>query len=221
MKNIIIIGGGNQAQYVIDIVEKEGKYRIAGIIDSVKDIGEEVYGYKVIGKQDNLKELIERYQIYGYITAIGDNLNRYRVNHYIQYQYQSIKLVNAIHPTVPIGNNVTLGRGIVAMAGAIINPGAKIEDGVFLATGAQVEHDCIISSHASISAGTVLGGHVKLGILSALTLNVTVLDRIVIGDNVVVGAGSLVLKDIPNYVLAYGNPCKIIRERKLGEKFLK
>ena len=45
--------------------------------------------------------------------------------------------------------------------------------------------------------------------------------RLQIGDNTVVGAGSLVLKSLPDNVLAYGNPCKIIRSREKGEKFLK
>jgi galactoside O-acetyltransferase len=52
-------------------------------------------------------------------------------------------------------------------------------------------------------------------------LGVTVLDRIEIGENTVVGAGSLVTKSLPDNVLAYGNPCKIIRNRNQGEKFLK
>jgi saccharopine dehydrogenase-like NADP-dependent oxidoreductase len=39
MKNLVLIGGGNQAHYTIDIIEKEGKYNIVGIIDSIHDIG--------------------------------------------------------------------------------------------------------------------------------------------------------------------------------------
>jgi acetyltransferase-like isoleucine patch superfamily enzyme len=50
---------------------------------------------------------------------------------------------------------------------------------------------------------------------------VTILDRLNIGENTVVGSGSVVLKDLPDNVLAYGNPAKIIRTRKPGEKFLK
>ena len=50
MKNIVLIGGGNQAHYTIDIIEKEGKYNIVGIIDSLHDIGSDRFGYKVIGR---------------------------------------------------------------------------------------------------------------------------------------------------------------------------
>jgi acetyltransferase-like isoleucine patch superfamily enzyme len=114
-----------------------------------------------------------------------------------------------------------MGVGIVAMAGCIFNPKSKIGDFTFFATGAQVEHDNIISDFASISAGSITGGYVKIGKYSAITLGVTVLDRLEIGDNTVVGAGSLVIKSLPDDVLAYGNPAKIIRKRIKGEKFLK
>lgn len=221
MKNIVLIGGGNQAHYTIDIVEKEGKYNIIGIIDSVHNIGSDRFGYKIIGRQEDIKELIKIYNIEGGVISIGDNWGRYYVSQQILTIIPNFKFINAIHPSVIIGNNVEIGYGIVAMAGCIFNPKSKIGNFTFFATGAQVEHDCVIEDFASISAGSVTGGYVKLGKYSALTLGVTVLDRINIGENSVVGAGSLVLKDLPNNVLAYGNPCKIIRNRIKGEKFLK
>lgn len=221
MKNIVIIGGGNQAHYVIDIIEKAKKYNIVGIIDSIHEVGSDRFGYKVLGRQENISELMDQYQIYGGIITIGDNWTRYNVSIQISSLTPHFKFINAIHPSVIIGNNVEIGEGVTAMAGVIFNPKSIIGNFTFFATGAQVEHDCIIADFASISAGSVTGGHVKLGKYSALTLGVTVLDRLEIGENTVVGAGSLVLKSLPSNVLVYGNPANIIRKRIIGEKFLK
>jgi len=221
MENIVLFGGGNQAHYTIDIIEKEGKYNIVGIIDSIHEVGSDRFGYKVLGRQENLKDLILEHNIYGGIISIGDNGSRYIVYQQIIQLIPNFKFVNAIHPSVVIGNTTELGFGIVAMAGCIFNPKAKIGNFTFFATGAQVEHDNIIGDFASISAGSITGGYVTLGKFSAITLGVTVLDRISIGENTVVGAGSLVLKPLPDNVLAYGNPAKIIRNRKQFEKFLK
>ena len=73
----------------------------------------------------------------------------------------------------------------------------------------------------SLSSGVTTGGYVKLGKYSAITLGVTIIDRITIGENVVVGSGSLVMNDIGDNVLAYGLPAKEIRKREPGERFLK
>ena len=221
MENIVLFGGGNQAHYTIDIIEKEGKYNIVGIIDSVHDVGSERFGYKILGRQENLKEIISQYNIYGGVISIGDNWSRYLVSQQILKIIPNFIFVNAIHPSVVIGNTTELGFGVVAMAGCIFNPKAKIGNFTFFATGAQVEHDNIIHDFASISAGSITGGYVTIGKFSAITLGVTVLDRIEIGENTVVGAGSLIVKSLPDNVLAYGNPAKIIRSRNIGEKFLK
>lgn len=220
-KRILLFGGGNQVHYTIDIIEKENKYEIAAIIDSVHPIGTERYGYKVLGRQGDLISIVEEYKIDAGLITIGDNWSRFKVYNAIVEQMPSFEFVNAIHPSVVIGKNVELGFGVVMMAGVIVNPLAKIGNFTFFATGCQVEHDCTIEDYASVSAGSVMGGYVTIGKFSAITLGVTILDRLKIGENSVIGSGSLVLKDIPDNVLAYGNPINKIRARLMGEKFLK
>ena len=220
MKNIVLIGGGDQAHYTIDIIHKEGKYKIVGIIDAQEEIGSIKFGYKIIGRQDAIKQIAALYEVDGGVISIGDNWTRYYVAKEIRSYVSDFKFFNAIHPSCIIGEHVKFGEGIVAMAGVIFNPRSTVGDHTFFATGAQVEHDCIIGDYASISAGSITGGYVELGDFAAITLGVTVFDRTKIGKNSVVGAGSLVVKDLPDNVLAYGNPAKIIRARKAGEKFL-
>lgn len=180
-----------------------------------------MYGYEVIGRQEQLDELIERHDVNGGIITIGDNWSRKLVRDCIVDQVPDFRFVNAIHPLTIIGKNVSIGIGVVAMSGCIINPESMIEDFCFMATGAQLEHDSRMCEYSSISAGSITGGKVIIGRYSAITLGVTVLDRITIGENTVVGSGSLVTKCLPDNVLAYGSPAKIVRKRQMGEGFLK
>lgn len=221
MENIVIFGGSFHANVCIDIIEKESKYNIVGIVDSIAPTNANLFGYEVIGKQEELPNLIEKYKINGGLIAIGDNYARCFVRDYILTLVPNFKFINAIHPSVTIGRNVKLGCGIVIMAGVKVNPDAVIDDFCILNTGAQLEHNCYMEEFAHLSAGSVTGGKVRIGRFSAITLNVTIIDRITIGENTVVGSGSLVLNDLPDNVLAYGNPASIIRERKPGERFLK
>ncbi len=221
MKNVVLFGGGLHANYCAEIIEMAGNYNIVGIIDSVASIGSDLYGYSVIGRQEDIINLVKENNKNCGLISIGDNWSRKIVHDCIIDLIPGFEFINAIHPSVIIGKNVKLGIGIVVMAGSIINPNCIIGDFCFFATGAQLDHDNVIEPYASISAGSVTGGKVNIGKFSAITLGVTIIDRTNIGENVVIGSGSLVLNNIPDNVLAYGSPAKIIRTRTLGDKYLK
>ena len=221
MDNIVLFGGGPNALCCIDVIEKENKCHIIGITDPYKKIGTDCYKYPVIGRQEQLNELIPKYKIRAGLITIGDNWSRNIVFESVIKQVPDFTFINAIHPSAIIGNDVTLGCNVIALAGCIINPNCRIGNFCLLGMGARLEHDNVIDDFASVLGGAITGGKVKIGKYAAIASGVTVADRITIGKNAVVGAGSVVLKDIPDNVLAYGTPAKQIRTRQIGEKFLK
>jgi acetyltransferase-like isoleucine patch superfamily enzyme len=196
----IIFGMGDQSRYCEEILKLRGYNNIV----------------KTLWPTD-----IEINELDCGIVAIGDNWGRYKVVDSIVAQYPDFRFINAIHPTCIVSDKAKMSVGILAMAGCIFNVGAFCGGHTFFATGAQIEHDCEILPYASVSAGTVLGGHVKVGQFSALTLGCTIFDRVSIGYNTVVGSGSLVTHDLESNGLYYGSPTKFIRSRIEGEKFLK
>jgi sugar O-acyltransferase (sialic acid O-acetyltransferase NeuD family) len=220
MKNIVLIGGGSNVSSCIDIIEKENKYCIAGITDPFLEIGTEIMGYKVIGKQENLRELINTYKINGGLITIGDNWTRKIVYEFIINQIPDFEFVSSIHPSVILGKNVKIGKGTVIGAGCILNSNVMVGEFCLFVSGSILEHDSIMEDFSSIHVGSVTGGKVLIGKYSAITSGVILFDRIKIGDHTIIGSGSLVNKNIPDHVVAYGSPAKIIRERKAGEKYL-
>lgn len=221
MKNIVLFGGGTHVRYCIDIIEKENKYRIVGITDPYLKIGSKIRGYQIIGRQEDIIKLVYKYKIEAGIVTIGDNWTRKMVRDLILGQIPNFEFVSTIHPSTIIGNNVTIGMGTVIMAGCIISPNTTIGEFCFLASGAILEHDCLMEEFASLSVGSITGGKVIIRKFAAITLGVVIFDRIEIGEHTVIGSGSLVTKNIPGFVLAYGSPAIIIRGREIGEKYLK
>ena len=111
------------------------------------------------------------------------------------------------------GYNITVGRNFFANYNCIILDGAKVTFGndVFIAP------NCVFSTagHAIDEAQRNRGLEIALPITVGNSVwfgaNVTVLPGVTIGDNVIIGAGSVVTKDIPSGVIAVGNPCRVLR----------
>ena len=219
-EKIVLFGASQHTKYTIDIIEKEDKYNIIGIIDLLLAKGVNYEGYPVLGKQKDLASILELLNINKGIVLIGDNFMRHKVIDIILSQLPNFKFISAIHPSVLLGNNVKVGDGSVIMAGVIINNDTSIGQHCFLATNSSVDHDSFIGDFSSISAGVTVGGGCTIGSSTAIALGVSIIHGITIGNNTVIGAGALVVKDFESNVVAYGNPAKIIRSRLNGEGYL-
>jgi sugar O-acyltransferase (sialic acid O-acetyltransferase NeuD family) len=221
MKRIILIGGGPHAEVVADIVEQEGLYQIAGITDTQRSVGDPFLDYSVIGIQEQLASLMGEYDVSGGVVCIGDNYLREKVAMALRAQVSDFEFATAIHPTAAISPHAEIGEGSVIMPGCVVNTGARVGRHCIINTLSSLEHRSTMGDYSSLSAGVITGGFSTLGHHSALALGVTVLDRVRVGSNVVVGSGSLVMKDTEDNVLMYDSPARVIRERAPGERWLK
>ncbi len=213
-KDIVIIGCSGHAKVVIDIIERQKQYNIVGLIDKDETrLGKEVLGYKIIGTDHNIKALIEKNKIYGGIIAIGDNQKRKEIFIRIKDCNIPFKFVTAIHPEAQIGKDTLIGDGTVIMAGAIVNPSTKIGIQCIINTNASVDHDCSIGDFCHIAPNATIAGNVRIEEETIVGLGANVINNLKIGKNTLIGAGSLVLNDIPDSVVVYGNPAKVIRKK--------
>jgi sugar O-acyltransferase (sialic acid O-acetyltransferase NeuD family) len=210
--NIFVFGSSGHAKVIIDIIENEKKYKITGLIDKEEFINKKTFQYEVLGSEKQLGKLIKKYNTRKGIIAIGDNSIRKKVAENILKNFPEFEFVNAVHPTVLLGKNVSLGKGIVIMPNVTINADSTIEDHCIINTRAVIEHDNHLASFCSLAPGTITGGNVKIGQGTAVGLGTIILPTIEIGENSIIGAGSLVLKDIPSNVVAFGLPAKTIKD---------
>lgn len=220
MKNIIIIGSSGHSRVVIDIIESANEFKIIGLCDRFRVIGEETEGYKVLGKEEDLPELIKEHSIDAVIVAIGDNFIRSTVSSSIKMICPNLEFASAIHPNASIAKNVIIGKGSMIMSGAVVNSSSVVGESCILNTSSSFDHDCVLADFASIAPGVTIGGNCKIDRLSAIGIGATISHNIHIGEETLIGAGSTVMNDIESFAVAYGTPAKVIRNRKSGEKYL-
>ncbi len=139
---VVIVGSTGHSKVIIDIFEREGKYQIIGLLDTFRKIGEETLGYKVIGKEDDLPDLLLKTPNCKIFIAIGDSWIRKKVMDKIINIIPDINFATKIHPSAQIGKNVQIGKGTAIMAGVIINSSTSIGDYTIINTKASVDHDC-------------------------------------------------------------------------------
>jgi sugar O-acyltransferase (sialic acid O-acetyltransferase NeuD family) len=220
MDKIFLFGASDHCKYTIDIIEQEKKYEIAGIFDYQLEKGSFFYGYEILGYLHDLAEIAAKLKASAGIVAIGDNYTRSKLAAEIHAIVPDFQFVNAVHPSVILGKNSTLGKGCVIMAGVIINNDCKVGDHVFLATKCSVDHDSTVGDYSSLSPGVVTGGRVSIGYCTAIGIGATILHYTAIGSNSVVGAASLVNKTVGDNAVVYGVPAKFIKSRNENDKYL-
>jgi sugar O-acyltransferase (sialic acid O-acetyltransferase NeuD family) len=217
---ILLFGSSGHASVIIDIVEKESTYTIFGLIDPHKEINEELMGYKIAGKEEDLEEIVVRHNIVGGIIGIGDNWLRQRVRDKVLENYPHFNFLTCIHPSAQIARDVTIGCGTVIMPGAIVNASCIVKEHCVLNTNCSLDHASMMDDFSSLAPNATVGGNVTIGKCSAISLGANVMQSVEIGEHSIVGAGSLVNQNIENFSVCYGVPARFIRGRKIGEKYL-
>jgi len=220
MDSIFVAGASGHAKVIIDIIEKEGRYSIAGLLDGTKEAGTPFLGYPVLGKEEELERLARKHHIIGGIVAIGDNWIRKQVAARIHALFPACRFVRAVHPAASVGKGVEIGAGSAVMAGAVLGPDTRVGEHCIVNTGATLDHDGILEDFSSLAPGVAAGGNVNIGELTAVAIGAVIVHRIRIGKNCVIGAGSTVLDDIPALSVAYGTPARVVRTRSPGDPYL-
>lgn len=186
-------------------------------IDDTKPSGSSLWGYPIY----SFDELVTRYspEEIEIIIGVGEPSDRELLYHKVLNT--GYKLTTLIHPTVPIHPTTIIGKGVIISRNAYISCEVVIEDNVRIMPMAIIGHNVIINKHSAISGHSEVGGYSHVGERTFLGFNVCVREHTTIGDDVVVSVGSAVLKDLPNLVVAQGNPARVILKREEGGRVFK
>ena len=213
MMRVLLLGGGGHAKCVIDAMRLGGKYSPHCVLDIKERAGENVLGVPITGSDADLPAY-KRWGIKLCFVALGSTGDPgRRVALWKLAVKAGFKFPSIIHPSALVSSHAVIGRGVYIGPGAIINAGAVIGDGCIINSGAIVEHDCRIGGFVHIAPGAVLSGGVTVGDRVHLGTGCAVTHGVQIGVGSIIGAGGVVVKDIPARAVCVGNPAKKIKSR--------
>lgn len=205
MEDIFLFGAGGHAKVVASIVEVEGLYRLAVVVDDDPGLeGADFYGYPVLGGREALVAGPAASRIKKGLVGIGANPDRMRVAKFLEDA--GLAFVTAVHPSAQIARGASIDAGTVVMAGAVINADATIGRLVIVNTGATIDHDCVIGDGAHIAPGCHLCGNVTVGAGAVVGAGTTVVPGVAIGTGAMIGAGSVLIRDVAAGETVTGNP---------------
>lgn len=200
---IIVLGASGHAKVCIELLREMGEqidYCVAIAADHPTCLD-----VPVLAGDEHLVKLKEEGYNRAFI-AVGNN--RVRLQLARQVQKMGYGLVQAISRHAILSPTVRIGQGVAIMAGAVINASTVIEDLVIVNTGAVIDHDCRIGEAAHIAPRAGLAGHVDVRRAAFLGVGVSIIPGMVIGEDVVVGAGSVVINSVFDGATVMGVPAK-------------
>lgn len=191
-----LFGASGHGKVIKEIIEANGG-EVDAFVDDNPNVNE-LCGKKVLHSETELSPMI---------VSIGANCIRKKV-----VEKLHCKFGIAIHPTAVVSPSAKIGEGTVVMAGAVINADAVIGKHCIINTGASVDHECVVGDYCHIAPGVNISGDTHIDEGTWIGVGSCVIQGLHIGKNCYIGAGSVVIKDIPNNVLAFGSPCKVVRK---------
>ncbi|MEG0133455.1 MAG: acetyltransferase [Clostridium sp.] len=211
MKDIVIIGSGGVGREASLIIQQINDFKptwnvIGFLDDNPNNLGKVLNGYEVIGDVNSIKFIDENTYV---IIAISN----YKVKKNIVSKLNGrFRFATLIHPRVLIHDFMTVGYGTIIYEGAILTIDINIGEHVIISPKCGIGHDSIIRDYVSLLWNVNISGAdiIEEGVL--IGSGATVIQNLTVGRESIIGAGSVVVKNVPAYSTAVGIPAKIIRK---------
>lgn len=212
MNDLIIIGAsgfGREVAWLVERINKKCKeWNLIGFIDDNISIqGNMINGYRVLGTTNNIKDYPEAY----YVCAIGSSKVRSMIIEKVTQENPNIRFATLIDPTVEMSDLVEIGEGTIICAHTIITVNISIGKHVIINLDCTIGHDAVLKDFVTLYPSVNVSGASNIGKAVEMGTGMQIIQGKSIGDNSIIGAGAIVIRDIPERCTAVGNPAKPIK----------
>ena len=207
MADVVIVGTGGHAKVVADAVACAGTDRLIGFAQDEPG-ADGFLGLPVRAPGD----WRDRNAAVAFVVAVGENAVRARLAGRLAAGFGA-PFATVVHPRATVARSATLGPGTVVMAGAVINPFAKVGGHVIVNTNATLEHDCAVADFATLAPGAVMCGGCAMGEGAFLGANACLRQGLSMAEWSVGAAGAMIVADVPANSLVAGVPARLAGRR--------
>jgi sugar O-acyltransferase (sialic acid O-acetyltransferase NeuD family) len=193
MKNIILIGAGGHCKSCVDVIEKEKKYKIVGLIDNKKKGF--FLKYKILGKDKELKNF-RALAKYALVTVGQIKDFSIRLKLFIRAINYNFVLPSIVSPLSSVSKYSLIKEGSIIMNRCIVNAHSVIGKNCIINTGAIIEHDVSIGNNCHISTGVIVNGEVKIGNNTFIGSGTVIKNKVKIGSNCIIGMKKVIKNNI-------------------------
>lgn len=208
-KKLILVGAGGHCKSCIEVIEAQNKYSIVGILDKQEKKGQKVFGYSIVGTDDDIESLILKQ--YSFLVTVGQIKNfGLRKKLFERLKLKEAKLASIVSPAAKVSDYAEVGEGTVIMHGVTVNADAKVGVNCILNTNCTIEHEAHVGNHCHISTHAVVNGDCIVKDGCFIGSGSVLVNGVQIHPSVVIGAGSVVTKNIDQAGTFVGSPAKKI-----------
>ncbi len=207
-KDLIIVGAsgfGREVAWLVErINEKDPTWNLLGFLDDNSElVGQRIDDYVVLGTSETATE----YPNAWYVCAIGSSKTRKKVIE----KLGNVKFATLVDPSVIISKRVSIGEGTIICAGNVITVDIKIGNHVIINLDCTVGHDSILKDFVTLYPSVNVSGFVTIGETTEIGTGVQIIQMKQIGTETIIGAGAVIVEDVPDHCITVGIPARPIK----------
>lgn len=220
---LVIFGTAGISKEVLCVVDDINRvnyikqFNILGYIaEDDSDVGKYIGNHQVVSSDNMFNSFKHRYPVLGAVIPNGFPDIKHKIYTRLSSDCDNLVFPNLVSPKANIGDidSISFGIGNIICSGCTLTKNITIGSFNLFNINSTIGHDVKIGDYCVVNPLASISGKVNISEKVIIGAGSTVLQELRIGEHSIIGAGSVVVTDMPDNVVAYGNPCKVVRKNE-------